>query len=82
MPLQQPCDHDAAEGVKVEDMMLLVETLVENVSADDKQVYLYISDIYQHLVLCSEVLLLVLPEAQESHSIHPGFHGVSFPEAV
>lgn len=35
--LQQPCDHDAATGVKVEDMMLLVETLVENVSADDKQ---------------------------------------------
>lgn len=34
----QPLDVNAAEAVKVEDVMLLVDTLLENVSADDQQV--------------------------------------------
>lgn len=34
----QPSDVNTADGVKVEDMMLLVDTLKENVSADDQQV--------------------------------------------
>ncbi|XP_068446740.1 centrosomal protein of 70 kDa isoform X2 [Clinocottus analis] len=35
----QPCDggHHAAEAVKVEDMLLLVDTMLENTSADDEQ---------------------------------------------
>ncbi|XP_068563160.1 centrosomal protein of 70 kDa-like isoform X2 [Cebidichthys violaceus] len=36
----QPCDggHNAAEAVKVEDMLLLVDTMLENTSADDDKV--------------------------------------------
>lgn len=30
--------HDAAEAVKVEDMMLLVDTMLENTSTDDDKV--------------------------------------------
>ncbi|XP_037552687.1 centrosomal protein of 70 kDa [Nematolebias whitei] len=33
----QPSDVNSAEAVKVENMMLLVDTLLENVSADDQQ---------------------------------------------
>ncbi|XP_024864807.1 centrosomal protein of 70 kDa isoform X2 [Kryptolebias marmoratus] len=33
----QPSDGDVAEALKVEDMMLLVDTLLENISADDQQ---------------------------------------------
>lgn len=43
MPLQ-PC-HADAKALKVEDMMLLVEALLENASSDDKQVNLYFSEI-------------------------------------
>ncbi|MEQ2173348.1 hypothetical protein GOODEAATRI_031213 [Goodea atripinnis] len=61
---QQPCDGDAAEGVKVEDMMLLVEALLKNASADDEQVEPYVSEMVlfnpcriQVFVFSSEVLM-------------------------
>ena len=39
MPWQPPDGgHSAAEPVKVEDMMLLVDTMLENTSADDEKV--------------------------------------------
>ncbi|XP_034408452.1 centrosomal protein of 70 kDa isoform X2 [Cyclopterus lumpus] len=36
----QPCEggHDAAEAVRVEDMLLLVDTMLENTSAEDEKV--------------------------------------------
>lgn len=39
----QPSDgvHNAAEAVKVEDMMLLVDTLLENTSTDNEKVKLH-----------------------------------------
>lgn len=38
MPWQPDGGHDAAEAVKVEDMMLLVDTLLEDTSTDSEKV--------------------------------------------
>lgn len=39
MPWQQwDGEHNAAEAVKVEDMMLLVDTMLQNTSTDDEKV--------------------------------------------
>ncbi|KAM4537592.1 centrosomal protein of 70 kDa isoform 2-T2 [Fundulus diaphanus] len=54
---QQRCDGAASGVVWVEDLMLLVEALLENASADDKQVGLHISNPAPGFLPDSEVLV-------------------------
>lgn len=60
--------HSAAEAVKVEDMMLLVDTILENTAADDEKVelctILRYSRNFINVVFCkqSKVLLKALVE--------------------
>lgn len=90
MPWQPTADgSDAAETVKVEDMMLQVDTMLENTEADDDKVK-YASVILPENTAgrgetCAVIFLLlafVLVGPQKPHQTHAGVHDVSRPEAV
>lgn len=58
MPWQH-CNEDAAEPVKVEEMLLLVDIMLENISADAQQV----DSLITVILLSLSVVPLCSPEA-------------------